>query len=158
MGEIVSAISAQVAIVDLVHSESYSIRSGSEEGANDREIIDLTPLIVPGLVEVVSATEEGLGLFIDLSIELDDGEAMTAALAIQRGYSVATDDKAAIRVIAERVPVFSTLELVKLWADKHQVAAARLQDALANLRIRGSYVPGRGHPLRPWWNDILGSE
>lgn len=158
MQEVLGALSVQVAIVDLVHIESYSVHSSSEEDASGREAINLSSLTEPGLIEVISATVEELSLFIDLSVGLDDGEAMTAALAIQRGFSVATDDKAAIRALAGRVPVFSTLELVKLWADQHRIAAELLQDALTNLRVRGSYLPGRGHPLRPWWNDILGNE
>lgn len=154
MQEIVHALPGHVAIVDLVRAESLAIRS-PEDDTDQRETIDLSPLVDRGLIDVLSATGDELDTFIDLAITLDDGEAMTAALAIRRGYSIATDDRAALRVLNGRVRIYSTLEILKQWADTLQVSENHLQDALASLRVRGSYMPGRGHPLRTWWIEIL---
>jgi predicted nucleic acid-binding protein len=157
MQEVIGALPGHVAIVDLVRAESLAIRS-SEDETDQRETIDLSPLVDRGLIEVLSATGDEFDTFIDLAVTLDDGEAMTAALAIRRGYSIATDDRAAIRVLAGRVPIVSTLELVKLWADMLQISSDHLRDALTSLQVRGSYVPGRGHPLRSWWDQALDEE
>ena len=41
---------------------------------------------------------------MDLSAVIDDGEAITGAIALHRGYAVAIDDRKARRVLGKRVP------------------------------------------------------
>lgn len=69
---------------------------------------------------------------------------------------VATDDRKAERVLADRVPLRSTLDLVKAWAAHGSVDQATLRAAVIDLRDRGSYVPRRAHPLRAWWDAVVG--
>ncbi len=109
-----------------------------------------------GLLQVVpDASEEELNTFIDFAVELGDGEAMTAAIALHRGYSVVTDDRVALRVIGDRAPMLPSLQLIKEWIEREQISREIAREALRNLRQRGSYLPGRKHPLRTWWDELF---
>lgn len=160
MDEIVRALDSPVGIVDIVVREAgYVRRGGSGDDAVEREPIDLSPLVASGAIQVVKASDEAaLQLFVDLTRELDDGEAMTAAIAISRGCAVATDDRAAIRAIGQQVPVVSTLELIQLWSNHQQVPREVFRSVLIDLRERGAYLPGRGHPQRGWWEAMMSGE
>ncbi|HEX3723003.1 MAG TPA: hypothetical protein VHV31_09440, partial [Nitrolancea sp.] len=124
------------------------------DDAREPVTIDLANLVQMGLLRVVpDASEDELNTFIDFTLELGDGEAMTAALALHRGHAVATDDRVARRVLNSRVPIRSSLDLIKQWVDRQGVAPAIIKTALRNLRQRGSYLPGDQHPLKPWWDQ-----
>lgn len=158
MEHILATIDGPVAVVDVVEREAqYVFRGGEGEDAKEREPIDLQPCIGRGVLAVIETTdEEELLTYIDLSQELDDGEAMTAALAIHRGYTVVTDDRKAARVLAgQTVTLRTTLDLVRAWADHQAVSAEVLGVVLTDLRERGNYYPARSHPLRSWWDTAL---
>lgn len=125
------------------------------DDANDPEPVELAPLIGAGLLQVAHPTPAELDAFIDLTLELDDGEAMTAAIAIYRGWAIATDDRAALRLLAGRVTTISTLELIKQWTDSQSIAPRGLRDVLLAVRERASYLPGRHHALRAWWDTVM---
>lgn len=135
-------------------------KGGDGDDAREREEIDLQPLLSSGHLTVVAPiNDEEILTYIDLTAELGDGESMTAALAIHRGYTVVTDDRKAIRILDERgVVVRSTLELVQSWATDAGIHHAALRQVLLDVRRRGSYEPRRTHPLRPWWDRILDIE
>ena len=60
--------------------------------------------------------------YIDLTQELDDGEAMTAAVAIHRRLPVVTDDRKALRVLERHaLASHSTLDLVRNWSEQASV-------------------------------------
>ena len=81
--------------------------------------MDLTSLLEEGLIQLMRLEHPAEEIsFIDLVANLDDGEAVTGALAFRRGWSVATDDRKARRVLGQLNPpveLVSTLELLKLW-------------------------------------------
>lgn len=158
LADILAAVDGPVAVVDVVEREAqYVFRGGGGEDAKERESIDLQPCVAQGILAVVGSTdEEELLTFIDLTEELGAGEAMTAALAIHRGYTVVTDDRKAARVLARQgVTLRPTLDLVKTWTDHRAVSADALRVLLADLRERGNYHPSRSHPLRSWWDAAL---
>ena len=96
--------------------------------------------------------------FVDLAASIDDGEAVTGALAFHRGCSLATDDRKARRVLGERfptVPLLSTLELLELWAQDGPVSDVEMQAAMTSIRTGASYVPGPRDPLYAWWRNIM---
>jgi predicted nucleic acid-binding protein len=116
MDEILAACDGTVAIADIVAQEAQFVRrGGSGEDTAERDPVILTPMVDAGVIRVVTTDIEAeLLTFIDLTRQLDDGEAMTAALAIHRGYVVVTDDRKAERVLTEHsVSVRPTLDLVK---------------------------------------------
>lgn len=150
MQEIVRAVSGPVAVVDTVAVEALFVRK-TTEGVWEEVPVDLTPLNRGGVLSTLHAeTEDELLTFIDLAVDLDDGEAMTGALAIHRGCAVVTDDRKAERILAGRVPLRSTLDLIKSWADGEGLPDATLRPLLLAIDERG-YTPPRSHPLRAWW-------
>jgi hypothetical protein len=64
-------------------------RGGDGPDATEREPIDLGPLEKMGLITTLAADSEDETLtYIDLTLEMDDGEAMTGAIASHRGVVV----------------------------------------------------------------------
>jgi len=78
-----------------------------------------------GLIRVLEPrSEEEEETFVNLALQLDDGEAMTGALAIHRGAAVATDDKKAIRILegwSPPVKIRRTSQLVKEWSEARSI-------------------------------------
>jgi hypothetical protein len=125
----------------------------------EREPVEIGTLVATGLIQVITVNSEAEAItFINLAREMDDGEAMTCALAIHRQCDVATDDRKARRVLsgrAPRVPIISTLAIVKQWADLVGVTKAELKAILLNIWSGANYYPGEREPLYAWWVDIL---
>lgn len=160
MGPILAAIGGPVAIVDVVEREAqYVFRGGDGEDVREREPVALQPFIDEGLLKIVSTDEEAeLLTFIDLSQEVGEGEAMTAALAMHRGCIVVTDDRKATRVMLDRgVKLRTSLELIRVWSQRSRLPESVLLAALIDLRQRGRYEPPRSHPLRDWWDEAMGA-
>ena len=89
---------------------------------------------------------------------VDDGEAVTSALALHRDCSIAIDDRKARRVLGEVMPevaLVSTLELMQLWFEEASVPAGELQKALMAMQTGASYLPGRRDSLYGWWLSIV---
>lgn len=162
--EIAASLREQVGVSDFVlEEEALFIRRGPPiDGQEELDPVDLSPFVSEGLVEVMyleSPNEKAT--FVDLSAVVDDGEAVTAALALHRGYSIAIDDRKARRVLAERaptVPLVSTLELVVRWVENVSVPLDDLRSSLKRMRFRTNYVPGSRDPHYKWWLDIMQGE
>ena len=124
-----------------------------------QEPVDLTSLLEEGLIQLMRLEHPAEEIsFIDLAANLDDGEAVTGALAFRRGWSVATDDRKARRVLGQLYPpveLVSTLELLKLWAEEVQVPSDELGAAMAEMQSSASYRPGARDPLYEWWRSIV---
>ncbi|MGH2560420.1 MAG: hypothetical protein ACRDJH_15265 [Thermomicrobiales bacterium] len=157
IAEIIGTIPGPVVLADRVFQECrFDPFSTSDNDGERAERMDLRELIASerlGLIDDVSDDE--LRTYVDLAIDLDDGEAMTLALAIHRGYTVVTDDRAAIRMLGARAPLRSTLDLVREWAEREAITPDVVRATLTDLRGRGRYVPGRNHPLRAWWDQFM---
>jgi predicted nucleic acid-binding protein len=121
----------------------------------EKEQVSLEPLLTAGILAVVEpeSDDELLTLF-DLALRLDDGEAMTAAIALHRGCRIATDDGKTINLLGQRLSIVGTLDLVRAWVDAEAVAPDHVREALIGITERG-YVPGRTHPHRPWWDRMF---
>jgi predicted nucleic acid-binding protein len=124
---------------------------GNEPGPP--EPIDLPGLVERGLIAVhsIETTEEAT-TYVAFAAELDDGEAMTCAIAFHRTCTVVTDDRKALRVLgrlAPQVRVVSTLDIVRLWATRSGADSTELRRMLADVRDRARYVPRHDDPSRP---------
>jgi predicted nucleic acid-binding protein len=154
MESIVGSILGQVMIAEQVYDECRL-----DPFVPDDEIVERTDLARliehRSLTVVTSFTNDELNAFAGFAIRLDDGEAATLALAVHRGWTVVTDDRAAIRELAGHAPLLSTLDLIRTWADTHGITRDVLAVTLADLRVRGRYVPSASHPLRSWWDQRL---
>jgi hypothetical protein len=124
----------------------------------EKELVSLEPLLTAGILAVVDpeSDDELLTLF-DLALHLDVGEAMTGAIALHRGYRIATDDRKTIRLLGPRLPIVGTLDLVRAWVDAEPIAPDHVREALIGIADRG-YVPGKTHSLRAWWDRMFRGE
>jgi predicted nucleic acid-binding protein len=159
LGEIAETLTEPLVVSDYVlHQEALFVRhKESDVDEEERKPVDLNPLVSAGLIKVISIdNEEEQNIFIDLATELDDGEAITIALAECRRCKVATDDRKALRVISVRslVHSVSTLDLVKRWADTRKVSKDEIKAVLVRIWTDASYYPGEQHPLYNWWRDM----
>jgi hypothetical protein len=127
----------------------------------DEEMLrsNLQPLIARGLIHVVSPESEAEETsFVNFAAELDDGEAITGAIAIHRHWSIATDDRKARRIFARtnpQVQLLSTPELLKHWVDTHNPPIEVVCEALQNIQTHARYKPPATHALYAWWQAIV---
>jgi predicted nucleic acid-binding protein len=125
--------------------------------------IDVARLCAGGLLKVLECnTHEEAAQFVALvepgPDHLDDGEAMTFAIAIQRGFAVATDDRKARRVLAKiapQLPVYGTPSLLHRWAQLAQPEPLELARMLNAIQQRGHFVPPSSDPLAVWWQSAV---
>ena len=151
----------QIAVADYVLDvEALYVWRLDPTGTRDEaEPVDLSSLVDEGLVRVMTLeTPDEEGTFVELAALVDDGEAITGALAAHRQCALATDDRKARRVLGERtaaVPLLSTLELLRLWTDGAAVPDTELREAMDGMRLGASYVPGPRDPLHLWWQSVM---
>ena len=126
------------------------------DGVREKEPIDLAPQVDAGKLTVIApeSTEEFEAL-LDFALVLDDGEAMTCALALHRGLRIVTDERKTMRLIRDRIEVVGALDLIRAWAGDVGAAAVEIRDMLTAIADRG-YVPGPDHPHWGWWSDHVG--
>ena len=108
----VISISVQAAIVEEVKQELQKI-----ENIEHFEIAIKQNLLL--IVDFESDAEETV--FINYASEIDDGEAATGAIAINRNWAIATDDKKATKFLSQESPslqIVSTPEIIKYWSKK----------------------------------------
>jgi hypothetical protein len=119
---------------------------------------DLTGLIASGLLTVCHPeNQQELDRFTHYAtIFRSDGESMCLALAEQRGWVVATDDRRAIRVAQQAgLTVVSCPQLVKAWADTTTPDQATLLRVLQDIRVLAHFKPNPSMPECQWWVDQL---
>lgn len=161
MREIVVAQPFTLAIADpVLRQETLYVRATNPATEEEEHVdVDLSPLIQDQLIQVVELQgEPEIGTFVDLSADMDDGEAVTAAIALLRGYGIATDDRKARRVLFQRDPnvgVLSTLELLKRWSEHARIAPRELRAAMAAMESGANYIPGERDPLYGWWRAAM---
>lgn len=165
MAGILGAIQESVKVAAYVKdSEALSIYAVSKHRALPRrELIDLQPLIDSGLIEIVDlASVDEWAIVIDLtSRRLDDGEAISAAIAVTRNWALATDDRAARRVSQQRYPaveLLTTSQLVRHWVDHAGPQRTALANALSSIENRANFVIGQNDPQFDWWQSSKASD
>ena len=124
------------------------------------EAVVLQPLVATGLLDVWQPKSEAEYVsFVNFAAEIDDGEAMTCALALHRGGAVVTDDRKTLRVLARlapAVPALTTSQVLRLWVDSSRVDQTVIRTALVDVQARARFAPGKHDPLVGWWEGILG--
>lgn len=147
----------QFAICPSVCDEVKELRD-----ANTGEMVevDIAPYIASGLLQVLALTgDEEQTLYVEQSIVVDDGEAMSIAIAASRGLDLAIDDKQAANHARRSFPklkLWTTPEILKHWAEAASVSAEKLRDAISDIEARARYFPARSHPLAAWWQAAKG--
>lgn len=142
----------QFAICPAVRDEVKKLRD-AETG--ELVPVDIDPMIASGLLlvlELTGDTEETL--YVEHSVDLDDGEAMSIAIAANRRLELAIDDKQAIMRARKAFPelrLWSTPEILKRWSDGARVSAEKMRAIIQLIETRARYFPPRSDPLSEWW-------
>ncbi|MCI0738752.1 MAG: hypothetical protein L0Y72_06895 [Gemmataceae bacterium] len=119
---------------------------------------DLSGLISLDVLTVCAPENQSeLDLFTHYAtIFRSDGESMTLAIAKQRDWIVATDDRKAIRVARqEGLTVMSCPEMVKAWANATVPGQALLNRVLLDIQVLAQFRPNSTMSGYQWWVDEL---
>jgi predicted nucleic acid-binding protein len=157
--KILQFIPAQVAVTEVVKARELLTLQRLQDEDNEGAI-QFEAAIQQGLLVVVDfESEPEEETFVNYAFELgDDGESATCAIAIHRGWAIATDDKKATSFFRQEAPdlqILSTLEIIKGWAEKENLSLAELRTVLEAIRTKGRYIPHRNHPLLGWWEKLI---
>jgi predicted nucleic acid-binding protein len=145
----VISISVQAAIVEEVKQELQKI-----ENIEHFEIAIKQNLLL--IVDFQSDVEETA--FINYASEIDDGEAATGAIAINRNWAIATDDKKAAKFLSQESPylqIVSTPEIIKYWSKIANIESSKLSNVLNEIRVKARYCPDKNHSLKSWWEMAI---
>jgi len=155
VGEIVQAISPCRLVCPGVSSESLYLRSTEPDGPP--QPVDLEPLFHQNVFTACplnsDAEEE---LYVGYSLELDDGEAMSLAIAHARNIALATDDHKARRLAEENAPaisLISTPQIIRAWAENRD--PADVASVVRAVHSRARFCPSDHDPWLEWWNTHL---
>ena len=154
--EILAASDYRLLVPQIVGNElGYLDVAGSEP--EERELIDLAPLVGAGSALVIDLESEELEEYVIFARAVDDGEAAALAVAHHRELRIATDDRKAQRVASQAEPsiaIIRTSELLRTWSEN--VSPAEVSAALRAIRDRAHYVPRSSDPNYAWWVGLLG--
>ena len=146
-------------VPQVVLAESLYIRQPDPADSTKLALrdVDLTPVIGAGLLHRCDLQgEDELNLFVQLATMLDDGEAACLAIAKVRSWTLATDDRKGRREATSLgVPVVTTPELVKAWADATKADEAAVARVLRDIQDYARFSPHKTMPLHSWWVDAI---
>jgi predicted nucleic acid-binding protein len=92
-----------------------------------------------------------------MAVQLGDGEAACYAAAKTRGWMLATDDRRARKFTGQAgIPVITTPELVKLWAENTHPRLEDIITVLKDIQRFAYFVPRANSPEYAWWVGCLG--
>jgi hypothetical protein len=157
--DILSAIPAQVVVTEVVRDRE--LKTLQRLKAEDNEAaVQFETAISKGLLLVTDFESDAEAeTFVNYAAVMgDDGESATGAIAVHRGWAIATDDKRAISFFRQEVPqlkIISTLEAVKYWSEQSSLNASELRNVLESIQVNGRYIPGNDHPLQSWWKSAM---
>lgn len=142
----------------LVRNESIFLRN--EADLTELIPIDIQPYIDNGLINICDLeTDEEQELFVNLAAKLDDGEAMSIAIALSRNWDVATDDKKARRIFLENVQtnqeLTSTSSLIRQWVETENISENEVKSILLKIEKSARFYPADSDANYQWWTDIL---
>ncbi len=153
---ILRALNRRWLVCAAVEKESLYLRT--EDPNNPLQSVSLAPLISAKLLEScdIERADEAQ-LYVNYSARLDDGEAMSVALAIARGYHLATDERKARRIFLEAGPsehLSCTSDIVREWTETEKLSRARAKSALLEIVHKARFFPGANDENLQWWNDL----
>jgi predicted nucleic acid-binding protein len=144
----------QFVVCSAVFNETKKLR---DVNTGEMVLVDLSPMIKAGLLHVleIGDSDEKV-IYIDQAAVVDDGEAMSMAIAVHRNLELAIDDRQAINHSKRSFPnlrIWSTPEILKSWAESTSLPTGALGLAIRNIEARARYFPAKSHPLWDWWNE-----
>lgn len=158
---IIASAADEYLICEAAAKEVIQLRIADSE-EETFEVIKTDDLIKKGILNICmleSSLEESL--YVNYASQVDDGEAMSIAIAEVRGYKLATDDRKARRVFLNAVNdpdrLLYTSDLVRHWAEQENLLVDELKVKLLNIRRRATFFPPKRDPNFSWWMNILNS-
>lgn len=155
--ELSRSLDVQFVVCSAVYSETQRLRDPS---TGEMVPVDLAALVTAGLLQVVeiSSEEEAAGYLAEATV-VDDGEAMSIALAAARHLDLAIDDRRATNHVKRKFPelkLWTTPELLEAWTTRDAIEGDRVTSVLRLIEARARYSPSSKHPLFAWWSAKLG--
>ena len=152
--DILRTADCETLICSAVKDESIYLRTDDPKAPLDP--VDLGPLLESGLLSICHVEgDDETELFVDCAKTLDDGEAMSLAIALSRRCVLVTDERKARRIFLETANspgrLTSTTELVRGWAEQMTVPIERVKAALVNIERRARYQPAKTDVNYQWW-------
>jgi len=145
----------QFAICPAVRDEVKKLRDAH---TGEMVEVDIAPHIASGLLQVLELSgDEEQRLYVEQSIVVDDGEAMSIAIAASRHLELAIDDKQAANHTRRTFPeirLWSTPDMLKQWQEAGRMDTRVLREAIRLIEIRARYFPPRSHTLASWWRTV----
>lgn len=140
-------------IAKTVAQEEVSIRPHASAARHERQKIDLRPCFNSGVFDLCAAdSPEETALYVQLATEIDDGEAMSLAIASSRGWSLATDDVPARAAAAKlKVKTYCTPQLLRMWVEANKVSVVEVAAVIERIEQLARYVPRKTLPEARWW-------
>jgi len=125
-----------------------------------KQPVDLQEYIAAGLLAPCDFQDEAeVEIFVQMATQLGDGEAACFAIAKQREWLLATDDRRARRFAADAaLAVLTTPELVKLWAENTQASKEEIAGVLRNIQRFAYFTPRANAPEYGWWMGSLSED
>ena len=141
-----------------VQNEALRIRRFDEDDPTRLvpQDIDLGDAISAGLIQTCQLEgQDEVDAFVRFAMELDDGEASCLAIAMLRGWTVATDDRKARRIASKNgIALIGTPELIQRWVDATSPSQATVSDVLKKIELFAKFRPRRSDPLHGWWTGL----
>jgi hypothetical protein len=156
--EILTGSEYKFGICTVVSKESIYLRAADPNAPPDA--VELDPFVKSKHLTVYGLTgDKEQTLYVDYATDLDDGEAMTLALAFSRGFTVATDDRKARRIFLEdtvdTTRLLSTPQILKRWSSRARLTGEELKKMLLDVSRRGRFSPHSGDPEFIWWSKAV---
>ena len=154
--QVILSLAVPAYICPAVLEETLYVRS--ERAGDPPDEVRVDELLDSGVLRRVELNDdEEQELYVAYSMSLDDGEAMTIALAESRSFAVATDDRKARR-LAQRdgssvVSVISTPMLLRHWAHVKRPSGEAVRLAIHRIEVSARFRPGAADPLKGWWDS-----
>ncbi len=159
---ILGALPIPTMIARVVYNQEQPLRILHENKEGEGlvvEHIDLQPILNAGLLVMASLSSEAeYAKMVDLATVLEDGEATTAALALQRRWAIGVDGLATAALMRQHLPdvqIVSTPILIQQWVERSRPPSRTLRAALQNMHQGTGYAPPVHHPLYLWWQEVL---
>lgn len=142
----------RLVICEAVQREVLALRN-AETG--EMEPIDLQRFVQSQLLEVVSLEASETAAYVEYSALVDDGEAMSLAIAEGRQLAIAIDDRKALNIARDRgqlVTMLTTPDLLHAWSQQTRADDTATGALLKLIETRARYLPPKNHALKQWWN------
>ena len=146
-------------ILQVIKAQSIIVQTVKDELKEVENIEQFKTAIEQNLLQIVdfeSDAEETS--FVNYAAILDDGEAATGAIAINRNWAIATDDKKALKFFSQESPslqIVSTPDIIKYWSEKANIEQLKLSNVIQKIRVEGGYQIAKNHPLKSWWENLV---